>query len=141
MKKIYAKVIEMADAKIIKEKLIALIEKINKSDYTERLINTLFDADVKENEIPYKVKHYNEIRTRKSFDYLNDRVDYDYTRTDTRYFANEADAIEYSKSGNYNYSTSKNVHCDGYSYKAEYVVCSNSWCNLDEWMNAKVIEK
>lgn len=40
------------------------------------------------------VEHHSEIRTRKSFDYLNDPIDYDYKRTDTRYFINEEDALE-----------------------------------------------
>ena len=141
MKKIYAKVIEMADAELLKEKLIAVVEKINRSDYAERLIDVLFDAEIKENELPYMVKCYNEIRTRKSFDYLNDRINYDYTRIDTRYFANESDAVEYAKSGTYDYNTSKNVPRDGYPYEGKYTTCSESYCNLYEWMNYKVIEK
>lgn len=141
MRKIYTKVIEMADSVTLKEKLIAVVEKIDRSDYAERLIDVLFDADVKEYEIPYMVEHYSEIRTRKSFDYLNNRIDYDYKRTDTRYFINEADAVEYAKSGNYDYNSSKNSPRDGYPYEGKYTIHSNSYCNLDEWMNSKVIEQ
>ena len=141
MRKIYAKAIEMANPVALQEKLIAIVEKIDRSDYAERLIDVLFDADVKENELPYMVEHYSEIRTRKSFDYLNDRIDYDYQRTDTRYFINEADALEYTKSGNYDYNTSKNAPRDGYPYEGKHTVHSNSYCNLYEWMNSKVIEK
>lgn len=141
MRKIYAKAIEMANPVALQEKLIAVVEKIDRSDYAERLMDVLFDADVKENEIPYMVERYSEIRTRRSFDYLNDRIDYDYKRTDTRYFVNEADALEYAKSGNYDYNTSKNDPRDGYPYEGKYNVQSNSYCNLYEWMNSKVIEK
>lgn len=141
MRKIYAKAIEMANPVTLKEKLIAVVEKIDKSDYAERLMDILFDADVKENEIPYMVEYYSEIRTRKSFDYLNDRIDYDYKRTDTRYFINEADAVEYAKSGKYDYNTSKNAPRDGYPYEGKYTIRSNSYCSLYEWMNSKVIEK
>lgn len=141
MRKIYAKAIEMANPVALQEKLIAVIEKIDRYDYAERLMDVLFDADVKENEIPYMVEQYSEIRTRKSFDYLNDRIDYDYKRTDTRYFVNEADALEYAKSGNYDYNTSKNAPRDGYPYEGKYTIHSNSYCNLYEWINSKVIEK
>ena len=141
MRKIYAKAIEMANPVALQEKLIAIVEKIDRSDYAERLMDVLFDADVKEDELPYMVEHYSEIRIRKSFDYLNDRVDYDYTRIDTRYFVNEADAIEYAKSGNYDYNTSKNAPRDGYPYEGKYTTSSDSYCNLYEWMNSKVIEK
>lgn len=141
MKRIYSKAIEMANPVTLQEKLIAIVEKIDRSDYAERLMDVLFDADVKENEIPYMVEHYSEIRTRKSFDYLNDRIDYDYKRTDTRYFINEADAVEYAKSGNYDYNTSKNAIRDGYPYEGKYTIDSNSYCNLYEWMNSKVIEQ
>lgn len=141
MRKIYAKAIEMANPVALQEKLIAIVEKIDRSDYAERLIDVLFDADVKEDELPYMVKYYSEVRTRKSFDYLNDRVDYDYMRTDTRYFVNEEDAVEYAKSGKYDYNTSKNAPRDGYPYEGKYIVNSNSYCNLYEWMNSEVIEK
>ena len=141
MRKIYAKAIEMADSVTLKEKLIAIVGKINESNYAERLIDILFDADIKENELPYMVEYYSEIRTRKSFDYLNDRVNYDYIRIDTRYFVNEADAIEYAKSGNYDYNTSKNAPRDGYPYEGKHTTSSDSYCNLYEWMNSKVIEK
>lgn len=141
MRKIYAKAIEMADAKVLKENLIALVGKINESNYAERFIDVLFDADLKENEIPYMVENYNEIRTRKSFDYLNDRIDYDYTKLNTRYFANEADAIEYAKSGKYNYNNSKASRDDEYTYEAKYTIHSDSYCSFYEWMNSKVIEK
>lgn len=141
MRKIYAKAIEMADSVVLKEKLIAIVEKIDRSDYAERLMDVLFDADVKETEIPCIVKYYEEIRTKKSFDYLNDRIDYDYKRTDTRYFVNEEDAVEYTKSGRYDYNTSKNAPRDGYPYEGKYTVCSESYCTLYEWMNSKVIEK
>ena len=141
MKKIYARAIEMADPVTLQEKLVAIVGKIDMSDYAERLMDVLFDADIKEDELPYMVEHYSEIRTRKSFDYLNDRVDYYYARVDTRYFVNEADAVEYSKSGNYEYHTSKISRHDEYPYEGKYTTHSNSYCNLYEWMNSKVIEK
>lgn len=141
MKKIYARAIQMANPVTLQEKLAAIVTKIDRSEYAERLMDILFDADIKEDEIPYIVENYNEIRTRKSFDYLNHRIDYDYQRIDTRYFVNEADAIEYAKSGNYDYNTSKNTARDGYPYEGKHIVCSESYCNLYEWMNSRVIEK
>lgn len=141
MKKVYAKAVEMADSISLKEKLIAIVAKINESDYAERFLDILFDADVKEEELPCIVEKYNEIRTKISFDYLNDRITYKYERTDTRYFINEDDATEYSKSGKYDYSTSKSISTDGYPYEAKYFYCSESYCNLYEWMSSKVLEK
>lgn len=141
MKKIYAKTIEMANPVALQEKLVAIVEKVDRSDYGERLLDILFDADIKEEELPRVVKCYEETRKRKSFDYLNDRVEYDYERVDTRYFVNETDALEYAKSGNYDYNTSKNAPRDGYPYEGKYTIHSNSYCNLYEWMNSKVIEK
>ena len=77
MKKIYAKAIEMADPVSLKEKLIDVVAKINESDYVERFLDLLFDTDIKENELSHVVEHYDEIRTKTSFDYLNDRINYD----------------------------------------------------------------
>lgn len=141
MKKIYAKAVEMADSVSLKEKLIAIVAKIDESDYADRFLDILFDADIKEDEIPHVVERYNEIRTKTSFDYLNDRITYNYERTDTRYFINEDDATEYSKSGKYEYDTSKSTSNVGYPYEAKYFYCSESYCNLYEWMNSKVVEK
>ena len=141
MKKIYAKAIEMADSVSLKEKLIAVVAKIDKSDYAERFIDILFDADIKEDELAHVVERYDEIRTRTDFDYLNDRVNYDYTRTTARYFTSEEDAAEYSKSGNYDYSKSKSSLQDGYTYEGIYVRNSESYCTLYEWMDSKVVEK
>ena len=141
MRKIYAKAIEMADSVTLKENLIAIVEKIDRSDYAERLLDILFDADIKENELPHVVKRYEETRKRKSFDYLNDRVEYDYERLDTRYFINEEDALEYSKSGYYDYNASTNALRDGYPYEGNHLVTSSSYCNLYEWMNSEVIEQ
>lgn len=139
MKKIYAKAIEMADPVSLKEKLIDVVAKINESDYVERFLDILFDADIKENELSHVVECYDEIRTKTSFDYLNDRVYYDYVRTTKRYFANEDDAAEYTKSGNYNYNTSKSTPHDEYPYEGIYVRTSESYCNLYEWLNAKPV--
>ena len=141
MRKIYAKAIEMANPVTLQMQLLDVVKEIDGSDHAERLMDMVFDADVKEYELPCKVKHYNEIRTRKSFDYLNDRIDYDYTRIDTRYFAKEEDAIEYTKSGNYDYNTSKIATSDGYPYEGKYTIHSNSYCNLYEWMRSEIIEK
>ena len=139
MKKIYAKAIEMATPVAIKEKLIALVAKINNSDYAERFIEVLLDAEVKEEELACVVEYYDEIRTKKSFDFLNDRINYDYVRTTKRYFANEEDAAKYAKSGDYDYNTSKSNLQDEYTYEGIYVRTSESYCNLYEWLNAKPV--
>lgn len=141
MKNIYAKAIEMADPMIIKKKLIIVVDQIKNSDHIERFLDILFDADVKENELSHIVERYDEIRTRTSFDYLNDRVYYDYVRTNTRYFANEDDATKYSKSGNYDYNNSKANPDDAYPYEAKYIKHSDSYCTVMEWMDSKVVEK
>lgn len=139
MKKIYAKAIEMADPVSLKEKLIDVVAKINESDYAERFLDVLFDADIKENELSHVVERYDEIRTKTSFDYLNDRINYDYVRTTKRYFANEEDAAKYAKSGDYDYNTSKSNLQGEYTYEGIYVRTSESYCNLYEWLNAKPV--
>ena len=141
MKRIYSKAIEMANPVDLQKKLVAIVENANKSDYGERFLDVLFDADIKENELPRVVKRYEETRKRKSFDYLNDRVEYDYERLDTRYFINEEDALEYSKSGYYDYNASTNALRDGYPYEGNHLVTSSSYCDLYEWMNSEVIEQ
>lgn len=141
MKKIYARTIEMADPVSLKEKLVAIVEKVDKSDYAERFLDILLNADIKENELPRIVERYDEVRTKTHFNYLNDIVNYDYIRTTVRYFSNEDDATEYGKSGNYDYSTSKTTPHDEYPYKATYVRTSESYCTLYEWMDSKVVEK
>ena len=139
MKKIYTKVIEMADPVSLKEKFIDVIAKINESDYVERFLDVLFDTDIKKNELSHVVERYDEIRTRTSFDYLNDRVYYDYVRTTKRYFTNEEDATKYAKSGDYDYNTSKSNLQGEYTYEGIYVRTSESYCNLYEWLNAKPV--
>ena len=139
MKKIYTKAIEMADPMIIKKKLIIVVDQIKNSDHIERFLDFLFDADVKENELARIVEIYDEIRTRTSFDYLNDRVYYDYVRTTKRYFANEEDAAKYAKSGDYDYNTSKSNLQGEYTYEGIYVRTSESYCNLYDWLNAKPV--
>lgn len=139
MKKIYAKAIETADPVSLKEKLIDVVAKINESDYAERFLDVLFDTDIKENELSHVVEHYDEIRTKTSFDYLNDRINYDYVRTTKRYFANEEDAAKYAKSGDYDYNTSKSNLQGEYTYEGIYVRTSESYCNLYEWLNAKPV--
>lgn len=141
MKKIYAKAIEMADPVSLKEKLVDVVAKINKSDYAERFLDILFDADLKEEELPRVVERHDEVRIRKDFNYFNDIVNYNYTRTTSRYFSNEEDAAEYSRSGNYDYNTSKSSLQDGYSYEGIYVRNSESYCTLYEWMDSKVVEE
>ena len=141
MKRIYAKAIEMANPFDLQKTLVAIVENVNKSDYGERLLDILFDADIKENELPHVVKRYEETRKRKSFDYLNDRVEYDYEKLNTRYFINEEDALEYSKSGYYDYNASTNALRDGYPYEGNHLVTSSSYCDLYEWMNSEVIEQ
>lgn len=141
MKRIYAKAIEMANPVDLQKKLVTIVENANKSDYVERLLDILFDADIKENELPHIVKRYEETRKRKSFDYLNDRVEYDYEKLNTRYFINEEDALEYSKSGYYDYNASTNALRDGYPYEGNHLVTSSSYCDLYEWMNSEVIEQ
>ena len=139
MKKIYAKAIEMADPVSLKEKLIDVVAKINESDYAERFLDVLFHADIKENELSQVVERYDEIRTKTSFDYLNDRINYDYVRTTKRYFTNEEDAVKYAQSGDYDYNTSKSNLQGEYTYEGIYVRTSESYCNLYEWLNAKPV--
>ena len=139
MKKIYARAIEMTDPVSLKEKLTALIAKINNSDYAERFIEILLDVEVKEEELACVVERYDEIRTKTSFDYLNDRINYDYVRTTKRYFANEEDAAKYAKSGDYDYNTSKSNLQGEYTYEGIYVRTSESYCDLYEWLNAKPV--
>lgn len=141
MKKIYAKAIEMADPMIIKKKLIIVVDQINKSDHIERFLDILFDADVKENELARIVERYDEVRTRKGFNYLNDIIYYDYVRTTKKYFANEEDAAKYAKSGDYDYNAYKSTRHDEYPYEGIYVTSSESYCTLYDWMNSKVVEK
>lgn len=141
MKKIYARAIEMADPMTIKKKLIIVIDQIKNSDHIERFLDILFDADVKEEELPRVVERYDEVRTRKGFNYLSDIVYYDYVRTTKKYFANEEDAAKYAKSGDYDYNTSKSTRHDEYPYEGVYVTSYESYCTLYEWMNSKVLEK
>jgi hypothetical protein len=139
MKRIYAKAIELADSTLIKEKLVNVVHNIKHSEYAERFLDVLFDADVKESELPLKTQYCDEIRTRIDFDYLEDRVFYSYTKVVKRWFINEEDAIEYAKSGKYNYNTSDSSKKEGYNYVGEYTRSGDSHCNLYEWMDSKPI--
>ena len=72
----------------------------------------------------------------KGYNYLYDRVEFEYDEEETRFFENEKDADRFSSTGDYSW-TGVREQKDGYNIKASHVFKHTSECPLDTWMNAK----
>ena len=96
MKRIYAATVRMSDTDYIKDRLQTTIMNLNDCDIIERFLDTIFECDVKEYELPKVTIDYDEWTcTLNSFDYITDKVRYKREKDVIRYFKTQEDANTY----------------------------------------------
>ena len=72
----------------------------------------------------------------KSYNYLFDRVDYEYDENDTRWFKDESYAKKFQENGNYSWLGEREQK-EGYDFCASYVFKYTCDCSLSTWMEAE----
>ena len=70
-----------------------------------------------------------------SYNYLYDRVNYEYEEEDVRWFKDEKDANRFSSTGDYSWVGERELK-DEYNIKASRIVKHTSSCALSAWMEA-----
>ena len=70
-----------------------------------------------------------------SYNYLYDRVNFEYEEEDVRWFKDEKDANRFSSTGDYGWVGEREPK-DGYGIKASRTVKHTSSCSLSAWMEA-----
>lgn len=139
MKSIFTYAIKHTDSDQLKHKLIDVLNNIN-DDKIERFVEIFLECQPSYT-LPAKVYNYNKahIRVFKSFDYLNDRVDYTYEETITKFFITQEEADKYAATGEYIYSRISNSESDEYPIEASYTCIRESYITINEWLNAEVV--
>ena len=72
----------------------------------------------------------------KSYNYLFDRIEYEYDEEETRWFADEVSAKRYAESG-FGYYNGERKPKEGYGFEASYVFTYKNECPLKSWMEAE----
>ena len=139
MKPIFTYAIKHTDSDQLKHNLIDVLNNIN-DNKIERFVEIILGCKPSYT-LPAKVYNYNKthIRVFKSFDYLNDRVDYTYEETITKFFITQEEADKYAATGEYIYSRTSNSELDEYPIEASYTYIRESYMTINEWLNAEVV--
>lgn len=139
MDKIYIYAANNTSAERIKTELVCALANTNNLS-VKRFIETMFGIALDKSNVPAKTYHWSgSIRTLTNFDYIDDRIDYEYKSTEVRYFKDTNDAERYAKTGEYVYSTSSTKESDEFSVMASHIFTHTSYCTIDEWINSKIV--
>lgn len=79
----------------------------------------------------------------KSYNIFEDRLKFEYERTDHRCFKTEAEANVFATKGDYDWNKSKSTSTpsDEYPFPAEWTYVTDSYCGLDTWESYSPVEK
>lgn len=139
MDKIYIYAASNTSAERIKTELVYALSNTNNLS-VKRFIETMFGLALKKSDVPTKTCHWNgSVRTLTNFDYIEDRVNFQYESTEVRYFKDVNDAERYAKTGEYVYSTSSSKETYNFSVMASHTFTNTNYCTVDEWLSAKVV--
>lgn len=72
----------------------------------------------------------------KGYNYLFDRVEYEYDEEETRWFADDVSAKRYAENGFGSWNGLREPQ-EGHEFEASYVFTYKSECPLKSWMEAK----
>lgn len=72
----------------------------------------------------------------KSYNYLFDRIEYEYDEEEIRWFADEESAKRFAENGFGGWNGQREPK-EGYEFEASYVFTYKSECPLKSWMEAK----
>lgn len=79
------------------------------------------------------------VRTFISLDYLNDKVEYSYEETITKFFMTQEEADQYAATGDYVYSRISKSKSDEYPIEASYTHHRESYSSINEWLDAEAV--
>lgn len=139
MKPIYTYAIAQTDATNLKYSLIDTVRDLN-DDKIERFIEMVLGCQPRYT-LPARTYNYNKsrIRTLLSFDYLNNKVEYSYEETITKFFITQEEADKYATTGDYVYGRTSSSKSDECCIEASYTRNAKSNASIDEWLNAEVV--
>ena len=140
-----------AISKFILEKMFNNIPNLEKAinclndESQDRFIEILVGADIDTSNLYRKIKRNDVIYTIKSANYLKDEIVAEYVSTKVRYFNNQDDADEFSKTGNFLIIESRIIESsiqktENYLIKGEYKSKHETYFTYDTWMNSEVVK-
>lgn len=126
----------LINGKIDKSVLCELCDQMDEG-MRERFVNAVLgivDIHDVEKEIPREmVDNYKRTRRFRSYNYLQNRVEYEYDKIETRWFRDEESAKKYEETGDARYGTYVYESKEDFGIKAEHMFTFNSECDLCEW--------
>ena len=139
MKPIYTYAIAHTDAQYLKDCLMDAVRDLN-DDKIERFIEMILGCQPSY-AVPAKTYNYDKsrVRTFLRFDYLNDRVEYSYEETITKFFMTYEEADTYSTTGDYVCGRTSNFESDECCIKASYMRNVKSHTSINEWISAEIV--
>lgn len=139
MKPIYTYAIERTDSCTLKDSLIDTIRDLN-DDKIERFVEIVLGCQPR---YTFSAKVYNYDKTHvkvfKSADYLNDRVNYTYEETITKFFITQEEADTYAATGDYVYSRTSYSKSENYPIEARYTYIKESYMSIESWLNSDAV--
>lgn len=103
------------------------------NDKQERFIEILVGCDVKLSDLRPVVVVDGEEYTIKSFNYLNDEIQFTSVDDQVRYFSSHKASEEYHNTGNFKYSESNNSKTEDYPFEGIYSSECQHWTSLRQW--------
>ena len=125
------------NGEINKDMLIAMVNQMD-DEMAVRFTNAILGIVVPEEITIPEVKNiygHNNCRL-KRYNYLFDRVEYEYGEQETRWFADEVSAKRFAENG-FGYYNGEKEPKEGHEFEASYIFIYNSECPLRVWMEAK----
>lgn len=106
----------------------------------ERFIEILIGCDVKLSDLRPVVIVDGKEYTLKSFNYLNDDVNYTSVDDQVRYFSSPEAVEKYHETGNFKYSESNDSRTQEYPFEGVYASECEHWATLRQWLQWSNVE-
>lgn len=107
---------------------------------SERFIEILVGCDVKLSDLRPVVVVNGKEYILKSYNFLNDDINYTSVDDQVRYFSSPEAAERYHDTGNYKYSESNNSKNDDYPFEGIYTSECQHWASLRQWLEWSGVE-
>lgn len=139
MKPIYTYAIAQTDEHDLKHYLIDAVRDLN-DDKIERFIEMVLGCQPRYT-VPARTYNWDKsrVRTLLSFDYLNDKVEYSYEETVTKFFETQEEADKYAETGDYVYSRTCSQENEEHIFVASHVHTRYGQETIDGWMNSEIV--
>jgi hypothetical protein len=129
MSKINNAIVKAAEAQAVKDAVVSVI-----SDFEEHVQKVLIEKILGVYETP-EIKETSTIKPDATFvryNPISDKVVYTFSRIDTRYFENQADADNFEAKGGFGGSSTQS---ETYAFKATHTSTCTDDCYLSRWNN------